>query len=81
MGCGVTLPAGDAFVMQAVNRAGLNNSVSALLPELQRIAKTPASLVVINAEEPTKEIAHRMITSIVSKSLPQWYAYALLEAA
>ncbi len=81
MGCGVTVPAGDAFVMQAVNRAGLNNSVSALMPELQRIAKTPASLAVISAEEPTPEIAHRMITSIVSKSLPQWYAYALLEAA
>jgi hypothetical protein len=49
--------------------------------ELQRIAHTPAALSIIETEEPTAEIAHAMIIDIVGKSLPQWYAYALLEAA
>jgi hypothetical protein len=81
MGCGVTLPASEAFVMQALNRAGLNNSVSALMPELRRIANTSVGLSIIHEAEPTAEIAHAMVTEIVGKSLPQWYAYALLEAA
>ena len=80
-GCGIALPAREAFVMQAINRAGLHNSVSALMPELRRIANTPMALSVIQTEEPTAEIAHAMILDVVSKSLPQWYAYALLEAA
>jgi hypothetical protein len=80
-GCGVVLPAREAFVMQAINRVGLSDSVMALMPELQRIANTPAAMSVINAEEPTAEIAHAMVLDIVGKSLPQWYAYALLEAA
>jgi hypothetical protein len=67
--------------MQAINRAGLNDSVNALMPELERIANTPAAQTVIKAEEPTAEIAHAMILDVVGKSLPQWYAYALLEAA
>jgi hypothetical protein len=81
MGCGVALSAREAFVMQALNRAGLSESVSALMPELRRIAHTPASLSVIEAEEPTAEIARGLICDVVGKSLPQWYAYALLEAA
>lgn len=80
-GCGVTLPARDAFVIQALNRGGLNNSVSALMPELRRIANTSTSLSIFNAKEPTAEMAHAMILDIVGESLPQWYAYALLEAA
>jgi|GEM_PF-748073 hypothetical protein len=80
-GCGVVLPAREAFVMQAINRAGLGDSVTALMPELRRIAHTPAALSVIKTEEPSAEIAHAMILDIVGKSLPQWYAYALLEAA
>jgi hypothetical protein len=81
LGSGITLPASEAFVMQALNRAGLNNSVSALMPELRRVAKTTAGLSIIKEAEPTAEIAHAMVTEIVGKSLPQWYAYALLEAA
>ncbi len=80
-GCGVVLPAREAFVMQAINRVGLNESVPALMIELQRIAHTPAALSIIKNDEPTAEIAHEMIVNIVGKSLPQWYAYALLEAA
>ncbi len=80
-GFGVMLPAREAFVMQALNRAGLANSVSALMPELRRIANTPASMTVINADEPTDEIAYTMVLDVVGKSLPKWYAYALLEAA
>lgn len=80
-GFGVTLPAREAFVMQAINRAGINNSVSALMPELRRIANTPLAVEIFKSEEPTAEIAHAMILDVVGKSLPQWYAYALLEAA
>ena len=68
--------------MQALNRVGLTDSVSALLPELSRIAGTPAAQTIIKTnDEPTPEIAHAMVLEIVEKSLPQWYAYALLEAA
>ena len=81
MGCGVFLSAREAFVMQALNRAGLNNSVSALMPELRRIAGTDVSMSVIQSNEPTAEMAHGMICDVIEKSLPQWYAYALLEAA
>ncbi len=80
-GCGIVVPAREAFVMQAVNRVGLNDSVTALMPELQRIANTPAAWAVFKAEAPTAELAHEMVLDIVGKSLPQWYAYALLEAA
>ena len=81
MGCGIIFAARDAFVMQAVNRAGLANSVSALMPELRRIAHTPAALSVIKADEPTVEMALALVQEVVGKSLPQWYAYAVLEAA
>ncbi|MGB9154646.1 MAG: methyltransferase regulatory domain-containing protein [Alphaproteobacteria bacterium] len=81
MGCGITFSAREAFVMQAVNRAGLTNSVSALMPELRRIAHTPASMSVIKADEATPEMALSLVRDVVGKSLPQWYAYALLEAA
>lgn len=67
----------DVLVMQALNRAGLENSVSALLPELERLAKVSAT----SSSEPTAEIAHQMITDAVSQSIVQWYAYGLLEAA
>jgi hypothetical protein len=81
MGCGVTLPASEAFVMQALNRGGLNNSVAALMPEIRRIANTPVAMSVLKLENATAEEAHAFILDVVGKSLPQWYAYALLEAA
>jgi hypothetical protein len=81
LGCGVSIPARDAFVMQALNRAGLSHSVSALMPELRRISGTLAGQAIIKTAEPTAEIAHELIVEILGKSLPQWYAYALLEAA
>jgi hypothetical protein len=72
----------DALVMQALNRAGLANSVAALLPELERLAKDPASSSrITELAEPTSESAHQMITDTVSHSIVQWYAYGLLEAA
>jgi hypothetical protein len=81
MGCGVAVPARDAFVMQALNRAGLTNSVSALMPELRRIANTPSAKTIFKSADPTAEIAQELIRDVVGKSLPQWYAYALLSAA
>lgn len=82
LGGAVSLSARDALVMQALGRAGLADSVSALLPELERLAKNPAEAAsVMDAAEPTAEMAHNMITDVVSKSIVQWYAYGLLEAA
>ena len=81
-GSAVTVSARDALVMQALNRVGLANCVSALLPELQRLAKDPASAAcVMDAATPTSEIATNMIKDTVSQSAVQWYAYGLLAAA
>ena len=81
MGCGVKISARDALVMQALNRAGLANSVSALIPELRRIAEMPNGKTMLSAAEPTPEMAQALVRDVVGKSLPQWYAYGLLEAA
>ncbi len=80
-GYGLVLSAGEAFVVQAISRAGLKDSVSALMPELNRIADTPAARSVMNSDKPTPEIAHKMICDIAGKEMPTWYALALLEAA
>ncbi len=81
MGCGVKISAKEALVMQALNRAGLSNSVSALMPELTRLTGTTALATLFPTGEPTPELAQGLVREIVSQSLPQWYAYALLEAA
>jgi hypothetical protein len=81
-GSAVAVSAREALVMQALNRAGLANSVSALLPELERLAKDPASASrVMDQETPTPEMACDMIKDTVSRSIVQWYAYGLLSAA
>jgi hypothetical protein len=67
--------------MQALDRAGLANSVSALLPELQRLAKNPLQAARVMDSEPTPESAKQMIEDVVSESIVKWYAYGLLEAA
>ncbi|HEU0118623.1 MAG TPA: methyltransferase regulatory domain-containing protein [Alphaproteobacteria bacterium] len=81
-GGAMLISARDALVMQALGRGGLVNSVSALMPELQRLAKNPAqAAAVMDVAEPTPEVARSMIEDVVTKSLVQWYAYGLLEAA
>ena len=78
----MTVSARDALVMQALDRAGLANAVSALLPELRRLAHNPSAAArMMDAGEPTPEIARQMIEDSVSHSIIQWYAYGLLEAA
>jgi len=81
LGDAMTLSPRDALVMQALVRAGLANSVAALLPELQRLALNPAQAARVMDAEPTEEIARQMIEDAVSESIVQWYAYGLLEAA
>lgn len=82
LGAAVSISARDALVIQALDRAGLANSVSALLPELQRLAKNPAQAArVMDVTEPTAEIAQSMIEDVVKTNIVQWYAYGLLEAA
>jgi hypothetical protein len=81
-GGAVTVSPRDALVMQAINRAGLADSVSALLPELKRLAKDPASAArVMDVADPTPEVATNMIKTAIAQSFVQWYAYGLLAAA
>jgi Predicted methyltransferase regulatory domain len=77
----MTISLRDALVMQALNRVGLADSVSALLPELERLAQNPSQAARIMDGEPTAESAKQMIEDVVSESILQWYAYGLLEAA
>jgi hypothetical protein len=77
----ITVSLRDALVMQALNRVGLADSVSALLPELQRLAQDPSQAAKVMDSEPTAESAKQMIEDAVSESILQWYAYGLLEAA
>lgn len=72
----------DALVMQALDRAGLANSISALLPELQRIANNPKlAAQIMDVAMPTEETARQMIESSLNQSIIRWYAYGILEAA
>lgn len=81
LGCGVKVTAREALVMQALNRAGLANSVSALMPELRRLAETGQASAILPMSTPTPEAVQEMVRDIVGQSLPQWYAYGMLEAA
>ena len=82
LGSVVTVSPRDALVMQALDRAGLANSVSALLPELERLAKSPKEAAsVMDSTTPTPESARQMIEDACSASIVQWYAYGLLQAA
>jgi hypothetical protein len=82
VGSVIAIPPREALVMQALNRAGLADSVSALLPELQRLAKNPiASARIMDSADPTPESAQGMIQDIVAQSIVQWYAYGLMAGA
>jgi hypothetical protein len=82
LGSGIALSPRDTLVMQALDRAGLADSVSALMPELERLSKNPAAASrIMDSTEPTAEMAHSMIEDAVSRSILKWYAYGLLEAA
>ncbi len=77
----VTVSARDALVMQAISRAGMEESVAALLPELYRVSQDPAlAAQIMDIAEPTPEMAHNMIQDVVGKSIVRWYAYGLLAA-
>lgn len=81
MGTGLTVSARDALVIQAINRVGMKDSVSALLPELQRVANDPAlASQIMDTAEPTAETAHNMIVEVVNRSMIQWVTYGLLAA-
>ena len=78
----IRLPARDALVMQALDRAGLANSADALFQELQKLAANPAEAArIMDVAEPTADTARTMIEDVVTESIVRWYAYGLLEAA
>ncbi len=81
MGSAVVITSRDALVMQALNRAGLADAVSALYPELQRMVEAGTSHKVMEVAEPTPEAACNMVQDVVGRSIVQWYAFGLLEAA
>ena len=81
VGGAVRVPARDALVMQAINRVGMQDSVSALLPELLRVSRDPKlAHQIMDVAEPTAETAYNMILDVVNRSMIQWYAYGLLAA-
>jgi len=81
VGGAVTVSARDALVIQALNRAGMADSITALLPELVRISSDPAlAAQITDVAEPTAESAHNMINEVVNRSMIKWYAYGLLAA-
>jgi hypothetical protein len=81
VGSAIRLPARDALVIQAINRAGMKDSVSALMPELKRIANDPALAArVMDTAEPTPEAARNMIVDVLNHSMIQLYSYGVLAA-
>jgi len=80
IGGGVRVSARDALVMQAINRAGMADSASALFSELERIAREPALACQIMDTDPTFEMADNMVQDVISRSMIRWYAYGLLAA-
>jgi hypothetical protein len=80
IGNGVSVPARDALVMQAINRAGIENSPLSLFAELKRIARDPALAAMIMDTEPSQDMVDNMIHDVVTHSMVQWYAYGLLAA-
>lgn len=81
VGAPVTLSAREALVLQAVNRVGLEDSASALLLELARVAANPAlAAQIMDVAEPTSDVARDMIRNTVQQSLIRWLSYGLLAA-
>ncbi len=81
VGNAVTLSAREALVLQAVNRAGIANATQALLPELLRLTNHPAlAAQIMDAADPTADLAQAMITNVFHDSLSRWYAYGLVAA-
>jgi len=81
VGGAVRVPARDALVMQAINRAGFVNSAGALLLELERIAKEPAiAAKIMDVAEPTETMAENITQDVIRRSMIRWYAYGLLAA-
>ena len=67
--------------MQAINRVGMADSAGALLIELERIANEPAlAALIMDAAEPTADMADNIMQDVIERSMVQWYAYGLLAA-
>ncbi len=81
VGSGVSVSAREALVMQALNRGGMADSPSKLLPELIRLSEDPSLCSqIIDAAEPNEEIAVNMIKETVGNSMMRWCAYGLIAA-
>lgn len=81
-GSTVTLSAREALVLQAVNRVGLSLCAGALQPALKQLLVKNPSLAtqIMEAADPTDEVVHKIIVSVLTNGMPRWYAYGLLAA-
>jgi len=71
IGAAVSVPVREALVMQALNRAGLADSVAALLPELQRLARNPSQGArIMDTTEPTAETGLEVTWGFITGLLP-----------
>lgn len=81
VGGGLSVSLRDALIMQAINRRGLEDAASALLPELQRLTGHLALYSLItDVLEPNQETSDNMISAAIQHSIPRWCAYGLLAA-
>ena len=72
----------EALVIQALDRGGLTKSVAVLMTELERLSKDKnVAMQVFGDATPTLEIAQTMVQDVLKRSVIQWYAYGILEAA
>lgn len=81
-GMAITLSAREALVLQAIARAGLGNSVGALLQELERLSKQNPSLAakIMDTAQPSPEMADAMLRNVIDRNVTRWYAYGLMAA-
>ncbi len=82
VGSAVTLSARNALVLQAISRVGLDLSAGALFLELEALSKQNPALAskIMDAAEPSHEMADTILRSVIDEEIKRWYAYGLMAA-
>lgn len=77
----ICLSARDALVLQAISRAGLSESLNALMPELLRLSSDPdMAPVIFQGVDMTADGMRKMMSDVIEQQMTRWYAYGLLAA-
>ncbi|HBM91425.1 MAG TPA: hypothetical protein DD400_06100 [Rhodospirillaceae bacterium] len=81
-GNAITFSARNALVLQAISRVGLDLSAGALFSELETLSKQNPALAskIMDAAEPSHEMADTMLHSVINEEVERWYAYGLMAA-